>query len=80
MRWQLRLWLLRKQLYGEWSQFWRFLAAGAWLVVGDMLWQLPAYRAAYYAYREEAWHTAHAALDFPAWLRNGGWRLRTPHS
>lgn len=53
---------------------WRSVVDGGWLALADLLWLSPAYREAYYAYRQQCWQQAKDYLTFPQWVREGGWR------
>lgn len=64
-----------RKLRFEWMRFRWWLADEWWAFLGGLLWMVTDYREAYYRYREDAWRDANGAVDFPDWLRAGGWRL-----
>lgn len=63
-RWRLalRLAAVRQNLYHD---FWKSISV--------IFWQFPVMREGYYAYRENCWRNAHAALPFYLWLATAGW-------
>lgn len=64
---RLKFWVVQAR-YNLGLILWGFLA--------EILWHYPAYRQAYYAYREECWNIENAALSFDLWLSSGNLLLK----
>ena len=64
-------WRLLIEFRSVMRQLSRMIKQGFWLTMGDILFQIPVYRDAYYAYREHQWHSAKDAKAFAYWLEEG---------